>query len=136
MKDINQSTDPRRIALYGERDLAGIDGALSESAMLVVEQNVYGAEVVASEHQVRPAIAVHIADCERGEPAHGRAGHERHGRLERAIAVAQRPQVRGRGEIHLPVAVEIRHRHITRRGKLDRKSTRLNSSHLGISYAV
>src|SRR5947199_7386926 len=34
------------------------------------------------------------------------------------------------------VVHELEHRHVARRAGLDRKSTRLNSSHLGISYAV
>src|ERR1039458_1608557 len=51
--------DPRRVA---ERFLAGCDCALGESAVLVVEPDVYGAGVVpVGEHQVRPAIAVQVA---------------------------------------------------------------------------
>src|SRR5262245_63142653 len=46
-------------------------------------------------------------------------------------------ETNGDGEIEIPVVVEIAGSQATRRGSgPDRKSTRLNSSHLGISYAV
>src|SRR5262245_51033194 len=58
----------------------------------------------------------------------------RGGRDVAGMALEQAAQVGGLEHLH-PLLLRVLERHV-RSGRQDRKSTRLNSSHLGISYAV
>src|SRR2546430_8892884 len=70
-----------------------------------------------------------------------RSYHARRGRLRRAVSqqLLDEPRILGARAVHLPVPGNNRAAHERPRaapGSCDRKSTRLNSSHSQISYAV
>src|ERR1022692_581085 len=119
----------RWVAPGSEQRRACIDNGLGEPTMLVVEQNVYADGRIlrsAVEDQVRPTVTVQIAGGDVSEQVRRRVRHQRHRRLERAIAVTERQRVPGGGEIQLPVPVEIGYRYSTstrgaRRGAFQRK---------------
>src|ERR1022692_3064533 len=100
----------RWVAPGSEQRRACIDNGLGEPTMLVVEQNVYSDGRIlrsAAEDQVRPTVTVQIAGGDVSEQVRRRVRHQRHRRLEHAIAVTERQRVPGGGEIQLPVPVEI-----------------------------
>jgi hypothetical protein len=73
------------------------------------------------------SVTVQIAGGDAGEQVRRRVRHQRHGRLESAIAIAERQPIPGGGEIQLPVPVEIGYRYTagargTWRRALERKS--------------
>src|SRR5437899_7345665 len=73
------------------------------------------------------AVAHHRADLGRGEPLENQAGD--------LLFLARQPRL-GESAVHEAREIDVHRGHLLEDLPKDRKSTRLNSSHLGISYAV